>query len=68
VLGFRQRRRFCNVVDNKRRLRITVVHRGERSESLLAGGIPDLELDRARRKGAFLRQKRGWNDDVSWSF
>ena len=38
---------------------VAIVHRREGGETFLAGGIPDLELDRARGQIAFLREEGG---------
>lgn len=60
MLGFHEGGRFREVVDHKGRLSVAVVHGREGGEALLAGGVPDFELDGAIWKGGFLREKGRW--------
>lgn len=57
MAGLDERRRFREVVDHERGLRVAVVHGRQRGEAFLARRVPDLELDGARRQGDFFRQK-----------
>jgi hypothetical protein len=50
---------FRDVVDDQCGLRVAVVHGCERSEALLARGIPDLEFDGAVGEVTFLSEKCG---------
>lgn len=54
VLGLDERSGFRKVVNNKGGLGVAVVHGRQRGEALLACCIPNLELDRPRRKVALL--------------
>jgi hypothetical protein len=40
-------------------LRVAVVHRGERGEAFLTGGVPDLKLDGSGRQIALLCEECG---------
>lgn len=59
MLGLDERGGLGEVVNDESGLGISVVHGGERGESLLTGGIPDLKLDRSGREVAFLCQESG---------
>lgn len=50
---------LCDVVYDEGGLGVTVIHGSQRGETLLPGGIPDLELDGSVREVAFLGEEGG---------
>lgn len=54
---FHKTSRLCDIVDDEGGLSVAVVHGRKRGETLLAGGIPDLELDGPVREVAFLGEE-----------
>lgn len=60
MFGFDEGGRFGNVVDDKCRLCVAVVHRRQRGETFLPSGIPNFEFDGPRGESTFLGEESGW--------